>query len=170
MAFNLREVFKALADADVEYVVVGGLAVILHGYLRATADLDVVIRLAPDNCRRALAALAGIGFRPRLPVAIEDFADPAKRAEWIEHQNMLKFQLWDPGNALRSLDVFMKEPIGFEALRRDAQIEDVDGLAVPVASIEHLIQLKQAAGRPRDRDDIAKLRQIREEGARYGQA
>ncbi len=169
MAFNVRQIFAALNDADVEYVVVGGMAVILHGYLRATADLDLVIGLAPENCRRGLAALASIGFRPRLPVAIEDFADPDKRAEWIEQRNMLVFQLWDPGNPLRSLDMFVKEPIEFESMMRDAQIKDVDGLAVPVASIEHLIQLKQAAGRPRDLDDIAKLRQIHEEGARYGQ-
>ena len=107
------------------------------------------------------------GNRVHLP--IEDFADPAKRAEWIEQRNMLVFQLWDPGNPLRSLDVFVKEPIELEALMRDAQIKDVDGLAVPVASIEHLIQLKQAAGRPRDLDDIAKLRLIREERARHGQ-
>jgi len=39
MAFNLREIFKALADAEVDYVVVGGLAVIMHGHLRATRDL-----------------------------------------------------------------------------------------------------------------------------------
>ena len=72
MSFNLREIFKALADANVEYVVVGGMAVILHGHLRATRDLDLVIGLQPDNCLSALYALASIGFAPRLPVALAD--------------------------------------------------------------------------------------------------
>lgn len=66
MAFNVRQIFAALNDAKVDYVVVGGMAVILHGYLRATADLDLVIGLVPDNCKRGLQALASIGFKPRL--------------------------------------------------------------------------------------------------------
>lgn len=164
MAFNVRQIFAALNEAQVDYVVVGGMAVILHGYLRATADLDLVIDLAPENCRRAMAALSRIGFRPRLPIAIENFSDPGKRKEWIEQRNMLVFQLWDPANPLRSLDVFVKEPIAFDQLLRDAVKTDIDGMPVPIASIEHLIEMKQTAGRPRDLDDVAKLRQIREQG------
>lgn len=93
MAFNIREMFESLADAEVHYVVVGGFAVIMHGHLRATGDLDLVIGLEADNCVRALHALASIGFRPRLPVAFEDFADPAQREEWHMRRNMQVFQL-----------------------------------------------------------------------------
>jgi len=160
MAFNVREILAVLNTAKVDYVVVGGLAVILHGYLRATADIDLVVGLAPDNCRRALDALGSIGFRPRLPVSIEDFADPAIRKEWIEQKNMLVFQLWDPGNPMRSLDIFVREPIPFERLLGDAVEKDIDGMAVRVASIEHLVEMKQAAGRARDLEDIAKLRAL----------
>lgn len=160
MTFNLREIFKALADAEVDYVVVGGLAVIMHGYLRATADLDLAIGLSPDNARRGMASLSSIGLRPRLPVTLDDFADPVKRAEWRETRNMLVFPLWDPANPLRSVDVFIDEPIAFEQLLQQAVTKDLDGLAVRVASIPHLIEMKQRAGRPRDLDDIGKLRQI----------
>ena len=78
MAFNVRQIFSALNDAGADYVVVGGLAVILHGYLRATADLDLAVGLSPDNAGRAMTALATIGLRPRLPVAMEDFCDPER--------------------------------------------------------------------------------------------
>jgi hypothetical protein len=162
MAFNVRQIFAALNGANVDYVVVGGVAVILHGYLRATADLDLAVGLSPDNARRAMQALAAIGLRPRLPLAIEDFADAEKRREWLHDRNMLVFPLWDPGNPLRSVDVFISEPIAFAALLRDAVAKDLDGLIVPVASIDHLIEMKQAAGRARDLDDIEKLRQIRD--------
>lgn len=162
MAFNVRQIFAALNGANVDYVVVGGLAVILHGYLRATADLDLAVGLSPDNARRAMQALAAIGLRPRLPVAIEDFADAEKRREWLHDRNMLVFPLWDPVNPLRSVDVFISEPIAFAALLRDAVAKDLDGLIVAVASIDHLIEMKQAAGRARDLDDIEKLRQIRD--------
>lgn len=169
MAFNVRQIFSALNEADIDYVVVGGLAVILHGYLRATADLDLAVGLSPDNARRAMTALAAIGLQPRLPVAMEDFSDPVKRAEWRQ-RNMLVFPLWDPSNPLRSVDVFIQEPIDFGELSKDAVRKDLDGVAVPVASIEHLIRMKQKAGRERDREDIAKLRQIREQdpGAGHG--
>lgn len=161
MSFNVRQIFAALNDARVDYVVVGGLAVILHGYLRATADLDLAIGLVPDNARRGMQALAAIGLRPRLPIAIEDFADPAKRKEWTQ-RNMLVFPLWDPDNPLRSVDVFVDEPVAFDRLLRDAVRKDLDGTTVPVASIDHLIEMKKGTGRSRDLQDIEKLLHIRD--------
>ena len=163
MAFNLREIFKVLADADVQYVVVGGLAVILHGHLRATADLDLVIGLERENCTKALEALASIGFKPRLPVALSDFADPAKREDWVENRNMHVFQLWDPTRPERSVDVFVREPMDFPILWSDAVVKDLDGIPIRVASIHHLIALKRMAGRRKDLDDIEALRQIADE-------
>jgi hypothetical protein len=160
LAFNLREIFKVLADADVRYVVVGGLAVILHGHLRATADLDLVIGLERGNCTKALNALASIGFQPRLPVALSDFADPAKREDWVENRNMLVFQLWDPTQPERSVDVFVREPMDFPTLWFDAVVKDLDGIPIRVASIRHLIALKRLAGRRKDLDDIEALREI----------
>jgi hypothetical protein len=168
MAFNVRQIFSALSESRVDFVVVGGFAVILHGYLRATADLDLVIGLSPANCERGLRALADIGFQPRLPIDMTEFADPEKRCEWSESRNMLVFQLWDPRNPLRSIDLFIKEPIDFPVMLRDAVSKEIDGVRIPVASIEHLIEMKQATGRPRDQDDVAKLRLIREEGSDYG--
>ena len=167
MAFNIQEIFKALAEADVKYVVVGGLAVIMHGHLRATADLDLVVGLQSDNCSKAMAALSGIGLRPRLPVTMADFADPAKRDDWVRNRNMLVFQLWDPEHLERSVDIFVREPLDFGAMRADAVLKELDGVAIPVASIRHLIQLKQAAGRPQDIDDIEALRIV---AAETGQA
>lgn len=160
MSFNLREIFQVLAEARVEYVVVGGMAVILHGHLRATRDLDLVIGLQPDNCLAALKSLDSIGLAPRLPVALVDFADPAKREDWIQNRNMLVFQLWDPGNPLRSVDLFVREPIEMQLMSAEAVIKDLDGVPIRVASIRHLIAMKQVAGRRSDLDDIEALRQI----------
>ena len=158
MAFNIREIFKTLADAHVDYVVVGGFAVIMHGHLRATRDLDLVLGLQPDNCARAMDALSGIGLRPRLPVTLADFADPVTREDWVQNRNMLVLQLWDPANPERSVDIFVREPLDFTALLAEAVIKDIDGVSIPVVSIRHLIQLKRMAGRPRDIEDIDALR------------
>lgn len=160
MAFNIREIFKALADGEVDYVVVGGLAVIMHGHLRATRDLDLVIGLQPDNCARAMDALSAIGLRPRLPVTLADFADPAKREDWVQNRNMLVFQLWDPANPERSVDIFVREPLDLGAMLAEAVIKELDGVPIRVASIRHLIQLKRSAGRPQDLEDIEALHVI----------
>ncbi len=162
MAFNARQIFAALNEAQVDYVVVGGLAVILHGYLRATADLDLVIGLSPENSRRGMQSLASVGLQPRLPVSMEDFADAAKRTDWFENRNMQVFPLWDPTNRMRSVDVFVREPIDFDLLLADAVTKDLDGLAVRVASIAHLIEMKRRAGRPRDLEDIDMLQKIQQ--------
>lgn len=163
MAFNVRQIFAALNDAGVDYVVVGGLAVILHGYLRATADLDLAIGLADDNAARGMQALAAIGLQPRLPVPMAEFADASRREEWRRNRNQV-FPLWDPGNPLRSVDVFIDEPIEFGALLAGAVAKDLDGVRVPVACIPHLIEMKRRAGRPRDPDDIDKLQAILQAG------
>jgi hypothetical protein len=161
MAFNLREIFEALTDAD--YVVVGGFAVILHGHLRATRDLDLVIGFAPDNIVKACDALSAIGLRPRLPVTFEDFADPAKREDWFRHRNMLVFPLWDPTNPERSVDLFIHEPMDFASLLKHSVVKDLDGVPIRVASVAHIIAMKQDAGRRQDLDDIDALRQIASE-------
>lgn len=163
MSFQVSQIFSALDEAKARYVVVGGLAVILHGHLRGTGDLDLVIDLEPSNCRRALEALAAIGLQPRLPVALADFGDPVIRKDWNEHRNMQVFQLLDPGNPLRSVDVFVREPIAFDALWSEASVKDLDGVPIRIASIRHLIAMKQAAARPRDLGDIEALRQIARE-------
>jgi hypothetical protein len=62
---HIGRILAALNEARVRYVVVGGVAVVLHGHLRFTADLDLVLALDRDNVLAALAALQGLGFRPR---------------------------------------------------------------------------------------------------------
>lgn len=160
MAFKIREIFQALAEARVDYVVVGGFAVILHGHARATRDLDLVVELSPANCQRAIAALSGIGLRPRLPVPMSDLADPAKREEWRRRRNMIAFPLWDEANPERIVEIFVYEPMAFEQMRAQAVLQHLDGIPIPIASIEHLIAMKKEAGRPHDRQDIEALRRL----------
>ena len=63
-------VFEALNDAQVRYVVVGGLATVLHGYARLTADIDLMVDLDPDELRKGIDALTKYGMIPRLPVGL----------------------------------------------------------------------------------------------------
>lgn len=106
-----------------------------------------------------MQALASIGLQSSLPIAMDDFVNGDKRDDWLRNHNMLLFPLWDPVNPLRSVDVFVDEPVNFVALLADSVVKELDGYSVRIASIPHLIAMKRRAGRPRDLDDIYKLQQ-----------
>ena len=157
----------ALRDADVRYLVAGGLAVNAHGYLRLTHDVDLVIQLKPDNIRTAFAALAGLGYRPNVPVAAGQFADEKLRAQWIREKGMQVLNFHSERHRPVTVDVFVTEPFDFDLEYGAAmQGELAQGLVVRFVSISTLIAMKQLANRPRDLDDIEHLRMIIEEKRR----
>jgi hypothetical protein len=90
-----EQLFARLSEADVRYVVVGGVAVILQGYMRLTADVDFMLDLEYSNALRAVQALEACGLRPIVPVRASDFADPAIRRDWIDNKNMKVFSMRD---------------------------------------------------------------------------
>ncbi len=156
-------VFAALQREDVRYLVVGGVAVVLHGHPRFTADLDLVVGLDRDNASRAVKALAGLGYRPRAPVDASLFADPGVRQGWIDEKGLTVFTLWSPDHPATEIDLFVREPFPFTAALGRAVTVELGDLEVPVASIEDLVALKRAAGRPKDLDDVQILEALARE-------
>jgi hypothetical protein len=108
-----EEVFAALNKAGVRYLVVGGVAVVIYGVLRLTADLDLMVDLESGNLKKFLRALEVLGYKPKLPVRANDFADPKKRAKWIADKNMKMFSFFHPQMEYKVIDVFIDEPISF---------------------------------------------------------
>jgi hypothetical protein len=149
--------FAALNRAEVRYVVVGGFAVVLHGYARLTGDVDLAIDLEPAAARHAIETFVALGLRPRAPVNPHAFADPAVRQQWAIDRNMHVFSLWDPTNPMREVDVFVENPLSFEDLWSRAETVPLESTTVRVASIADLIAMKRMAGRPQDRADIEAL-------------
>jgi predicted nucleotidyltransferase len=158
---SLSEIFRALDDADVRYLVVGGVAVVFHGHPRFTADLDLVLDLTPKNASSAIATLQRLGYRPRAPVPAEDFAKDEARARWREEKGLTVFSLWSPSHPGTEVDLFVEEPFDFEqawSRRLDAVLDD--GTTVHVVGMDDLRSLKETTGRPKDLDDIEKLDEI----------
>ncbi len=154
------DVAAALNRANVAYVVAGGLAVVLHGHTRMTVDLDLAIDLDHDNVLAALGALGGLGLRPRLPVPAEHFADEAIRESWVSERHLIAFTLHDPADARREVDLFAHPPIAFVDLYADSACIEIDGVAVRVVSVRHLLAMKRIAGRPQDLADIEALTRL----------
>ncbi len=160
MPHAIEQVLAALNTENVRYLVVGGVAVVLHGHLRTTADLDLVVELAPDNARRAISALAKLGFRPRAPVPAEQFMDAEIRRAWLDEKGLTVFSLWSDRLRDIEVDLFVKEPFDFAEVYARAVRVPLDTTTVTVVSLGDLIALKEAAGRPIDVADVEALRAL----------
>lgn len=164
---SLYEPFlHALNETGVRYVVVGGLATVLHGYARLTADIDIILELEPDSTREAMQSLSALGLRPRAPVQAIDFADAGQRRRWIEDKGMRVFSLWHPADPLLEVDLFVDHPIPFQDLWDRSQVVHLGAIDLRIASIEDLIRLKRLASRPEDLQDIEALEAILAERGR----
>ncbi len=152
----------ALDASGVRFVVVGGVATVLHGHPRFTADLDVALDLSADNVGAAVEALTTLGLAPSVPVDARGFADPQVRAGWVEDRHLIVFTLVDPDDPFRRVDMLAENPVPFEDLWARSQAMALGTITVRVASIDDLIAMKQLAGRAQDLADIEALEQIRE--------
>jgi predicted nucleotidyltransferase len=154
--------FRALNDAGVRYVVVGGLAVVLHGHARMTVDVDLIVDFDEDQAASAIEALVAMGLQPRIPVNPGDFAKRSIRESWIRERGMQVFSMYDPSNPMRAVDLFANHPLPFEDLWSRSEEFKLTGTTVRVASIPDLIHLKRLAGRPQDLADVEQLEAIRQ--------
>jgi predicted nucleotidyltransferase len=154
---RLRLLLERLREADIDFVLVGGLAVNAWGYLRATRDVDLVPDPSPENLARLdtlLVELGGkveVGDRLLESGAIRTFLRTGDRT----------LVLTDLGR----IDVLQGLPQvpTFSALDERATEVDLDGLVVKVCSLDDLLAMKRASDRPRDRDDLEALEAAREE-------
>jgi len=154
--------FKSLNDANVQYIVVGGIATILHGYVRATADIDLVVDLQTEEATKVITVLTEAGYVPKVPVQAIEFADASKREQWINDKGMQVFSMYQPDNPLLTIDLFVKQPIPYSKLYKHSVTMEVEGINIKVCSIDDLIKMKKIAGRPKDLVDIEKLTKIKE--------
>ena len=143
---DYADMAKALLDTGVEFMLVGGYAVMVHGYPRTTFDIDFWIRPTPENARRAMRALQKFGA-PTLNVSEKDF----------DHPDMV-VQI---GVAPRRIDLLTRiDGVEWDEAVSNAMTKDIDGLSVPVVGLEALIKNKRASGRPKDAADAAALEKI----------
>jgi hypothetical protein len=158
---TIISVSKALNDAGVRFLVCGGQAVVAHGYVRFTADLDIAIHLDPASIRNAVTALRTTGYRPALPVSGEQFADPGVRERWAREKNMTVLNFISDADPLGTIDVFIQNPFDFDAEYAAAdRFELLPGLPWHVLRLDTLIDMKLAAGRAVDLDDVEHLKAV----------
>lgn len=140
---DFRDMLSAFSDRQVEYLLVGGYALAVHGLPRATGDLDLWIRPTPENARRAMDALQQFGA-PLMDLREEDLCTPGT-----------VFQI---GVAPCRVDILTAiDGVTFDEAWPNRQEIEVEGVRLRVLGRDDLIRNKRASGRSRDRADVERL-------------
>jgi hypothetical protein len=149
--FRPTALIAALARAEVDFVVIGGVAVVVQATPRFTRDLDISYATDTANLEKLGTLLVALNARLR---GVEDDLPFTPDARTLRHTQMLTLTTRDG-----DLDLLVDPPgsPGYPALRRHADLIDLDGDSVRIASLEDLIEMKRAAGRPQDQIDIESL-------------
>ncbi len=158
---NLISLIDALSDYGVKYLVAGGVAVTLHGVERTTVDLDLIVDFAPDNIKKFMNVLKVLGYKPKIPVKPELFADEAKRKEWIKKKGMVVFSFCHKDQMLDVIDIFVYHPKPFVDMEGRKKNVKAGRFIIPIVSIDDLIFMKKEAGRKQDLADIRVLKKIK---------
>ncbi len=159
---RLRELLVHLNEADVRFVLVGGLAVNAWGYLRATQDVDLVPDPSAENLEKLDTLLRELGGRVDVGGKLLDSSSISTFLRTGDRTLV--------ATDFGQVDVLQGLPQvpSFAALDEQAQDIDLKGLVIRVCSLEHLLEMKRASDRDRDRDDLRAL-EAAHEGGREGE-
>ena len=157
---NFLQVMQSLAEKEIEFVIVGGVASRLHGSTRLTQDLDIVPRLEPEAWSRLIDGMLELNTQPRIPESIERIKNLNNIHSWLIEKNMLALSFRSPSADLE-IDLLISESENFEELMGRASTVEYQGYTFHVASIDDLIAMKQKVGRPQDLQDIEILTNIK---------
>ncbi len=154
--FAPQEILSVLDRHGVRYVLIGGLAAILHGAAHVTTDVVIVPEEALRNLERLSAALDDLDAKIR--VAGEEEGIPFGH----DAESLQRVRIWNLVTDRGNLDITFAPSgtQGYEDLRRDVVPMLVRGIDVPVASLADVIRSKEAAGRERDRAVLPTLRRL----------
>lgn len=155
------DLFSALERHKIDYLLIGGLAVSLHGIERSTLDVDITIAMNPENRAALIEASKELKLTPVLPVPLEALNDLELLRKWHKERNLEAFALRTQELASVTLDVLLFPPVEFSGMFERAVLFNVANTPIRVVSVDDLIALKQAVGRPIDLSDIEHLKRVK---------
>jgi Nucleotidyltransferase of unknown function (DUF6036) len=147
---DAERILRTLAEHDVDYVLIGGLAVQTYGHVRTTNDADLIPAPDPANLEHLAAALRSLGAR---------VLNPGEEGIAVEAKMLPGATIWQFATRDGGIDVMREVPGArpYAELRERALHVQLGDLDVPVVDLDDLIRMKLARGRPTDLADIAAL-------------
>ena len=164
------ELLQALSDGQVQYVLVGGLAVQLHGFLRSTFDIDLVLAMNDGNLSRFIAVAQGYGLVPVIPVPMDSLRNARLIDQWQREKGMLAFALREPRIGGSVVDVLVRSDVPYDRLMANAVAGELFGRKVWIASIDDLLVMKRIANRPKDQLDTQRSKKSNAEKTRMSES
>jgi len=150
----LFSVIDALSRARAPYALVGGYAVALHGAIRGTIDIDLVIRFTERDFKAAERALRTISLEPRLPVTASEVFH--YREEYVRNRNLIAWSFVNSDRPSEIVDVILTHDLAKMKVKRLR----IQGRMIRLASIEDLIKMKSESARAQDVEDVRALRRL----------
>jgi hypothetical protein len=151
----IYKVIDILDSNNIEYAIAGGYAVALHGAVRGTVDIDLVLKLDRDTFLKIENAFEEIGLHSRLPLKGEEVFD--FREEYIKNRNLIAWNFININNPAESIDILLTEDLNKIRTKKIKSGNKV----LKVVSITDLIKMKNKSGRPQDLEDIKSLRSLK---------
>jgi len=151
----IYKVIEILESKNIEYAIAGGYAVALHGAVRGTVDIDLIIKLEKDTFLKIENAFEEIGLQSRLPIRGEEVFN--FREEYIKNRNLIAWNFININNPAESVDILLTED-----LKKTKTKTIKSGIkTLKVVSVNDLIKMKNKSSRPQDLEDIKSLRSLK---------
>ncbi|MBC8523785.1 MAG: hypothetical protein ISR97_02880 [Nitrospira sp.] len=150
----IKQLIDSLERHKVKYAIVGGYAVALHGAVRGTVDIDLVLKISRANYRNAEKALLALGLTSRLPIGADDVIN--FREEYLLNRNMTAWNFTNPQNPIETVDIIISHDLSKMKINRIKAGKSI----LSVVSVRDLIKMKRESGRPQDLEDIKALKRI----------
>lgn len=157
-----QEILSAIFRERVKYLIVGGLAVNLHGIPRVTQGIDLIIDMTEDNILKLNTILEKLGYIPRLPVNPADLVDSDKVDNWIKSRNLKAFCFYHKTDNYKEIDIVLVHPLEFDTAFNNKAIKKFKDIQIFLASIDDLITMKLFSGRNQDLSDVKMLKKLKE--------
>lgn len=151
----IHDICAALDKAQVPYAIVGGYAVALHGAIRGTVDVDVAIQWSLINLQNTENAFKQLGLVSLIPITAENLFQ--FREEYIQNRNLIAWNFYDPSNPLNQVDIIINYELN--SLQNTKPIKTLLG-TIRILSLNDLIEMKKASGRPQDLEDVKALNNL----------
>lgn len=155
------EIFAALNKARIKYVVVGGVAVNLHGFVRYTGDIDILLELDKKNLEKMDKVMEEMGYITRIPVQIQELRDVKKLEQWIEEKGMKAYTYINNKRMRPDIDILIEDSLNFKKHVKGKKIMRAWNIRIPVISFKYLIEMKKRANRDDDQKDLRALMEIK---------
>ena len=156
-------IIRTLHENDVQFVLIGALAARLYGFPRLTADADITPATTKENLDRLAQALRVLGAKVYTESVPEGLAFDCSAA------TLVRAMMWNLVTNAGRIDIAFKPAgtEGFDDIASGAEKFEAYGVVFLVASLSDIIRTKEAAGRPKDRDDVATLREIQKRAKEF---